>query len=369
MASLEEFARRRKMMQEQMARALSQPTTIAPGEAPAKAWQPLIGMLGGMIQDKRLAGQEKEAKAKYQKTLADALAPGVDTDTAARALIQNPDTADLGMKLFLSQRKAATDVPAGLQEFREFEKSDPNRQKQWLEFKRGPNIMNLGSEMAVRDPRGGISERYSVGLKPTEQLGYIGEREATKTVSEARAKQDMKAIASAKNIPPKLEQVVGKIDEALENVGFFTTGFPGAIGRKIPGTSAFDLDRTVDTLKANLGFDALQAMRDASPTGGALGQVAIQELAMLQAQVASLDTAQSEDQLKRNLEQIRTHYGNWRRIVEESAREASQRQGVQTQPTNAAPQQGGSPQAGTVEDGYIFMGGDPADPKSWKKQQ
>lgn len=30
--------------------------------------------------------------------------------------------------------------------------------------------------------------------------------------------------------------------------------------------------------------------------------------------------------------------------------------------------QAGGPQIGTVEDGYVFMGGDPASPTSWKKQ-
>ena len=45
----------------------------------------------------------------------------------------------------------------------------------------------------------------------------------------------------------------------------------------------------VNTIKANIGFDALQKMREASPTGGALGQVAVQELEMLHSTIASLD--------------------------------------------------------------------------------
>jgi hypothetical protein len=34
----------------------------------------------------------------------------------------------------------------------------------------------------------------------------------------------------------------------------------------------------------------------------------------------------------------------------------------------AAPSASGGPKVGTVENGYVFLGGDPAKPKSWKKK-
>jgi hypothetical protein len=42
-------------------------------------------------------------------------------------------------------------------------------------------------------------------------------------------------------------------------------------------------------MKANLAFDKLQAMRNASKTGGALGNVSNEELALLSSTVASLN--------------------------------------------------------------------------------
>jgi hypothetical protein len=53
-------------------------------------------------------------------------------------------------------------------------------------------------------------------------------------------------------------------------------------------------------------------MRDASPTGGALGQVAVKELDALQSSVSSLDLNQSSERIRNNLEQIKTHYARWR---------------------------------------------------------
>ena len=56
-------------------------------------------------------------------------------------------------------------------------------------------------------------------------------------------------------------------------------------------------------------------MRDASPTGGALGQVAVKELDALQASVSSLDLNQSSERIRNNLEQIKTHYSRWRQAA------------------------------------------------------
>lgn len=113
--------------------------------------------------------------------------------------------------------------------------------------------------------------------------------------------------------------VLGKVKEAIGQAGFTTTGTIGAIARNIPGTGGFNLNKTVDAIKANIGFAELQAMREASPTGGALGQVAVQELSMLQSVLGSLDTAQSQDQLLKSLYAIEKHYNGWKSAVQQAS--------------------------------------------------
>ena len=76
------------------------------------------------------------------------------------------------------------------------------------------------------------------------------------------------------------------------------------------------------TKQANLGFAELQAMRQASPTGGALGQVAVQELDMLQSTLASLNQSQSPEQLRSSLNEVKQHYQNWKSAVEGNAPQA-----------------------------------------------
>lgn len=123
-----------------------------------------------------------------------------------------------------------------------------------------------------------------------------------------REKQIQGSIASA-------ERVLGTVRGAMNRVGNTTAGFAGSTLAKIPGTAARDLASDVETIKANLGFDRLQQMRDESPTGGALGAIAVQELVALQSTVASLDTAQSPEQLRRNLKKIDEHYTNWLQTI------------------------------------------------------
>ena len=124
----------------------------------------------------------------------------------------------------------------------------------------------------------------------------------------------------------RADTVIGKVDEALGQTGFFSTGLTGDVRRspvgRLTGSGAYDLGKTVETIRANLGFKELQDMREASPTGGALGQVAVQELTFLQAALSNLDPGQSQDQLKKNLNQVKTHFENWKKIVQQAPKES-----------------------------------------------
>lgn len=112
--------------------------------------------------------------------------------------------------------------------------------------------------------------------------------------------------------------VVEDIDHALNLAGDWTTGLLGAGVRLIPGTPAADLAATLNTIESNVAFDALQEMRNNSPTGGALGAVTERELELLSSTLGSLKQSQSEAQFRRNLERLKVLYldvihgqGNW----------------------------------------------------------
>lgn len=101
------------------------------------------------------------------------------------------------------------------------------------------------------------------------------------------------------------------VEELEAAVSPFTVGM-GSLLSKIPGTAAADFKANVDTLKANIAFSELQQMRAASKTGGALGQVAVRELELLQSALGALDTSQSTESFLSNLAKIKTSISNFR---------------------------------------------------------
>lgn len=147
--------------------------------------------------------------------------------------------------------------------------------------------------------------------KPDGELEAIPGGPTDIKTGEAGAKTEQrKALVAA-----SAGNVLGTVRDALKLVGITTTG-PGSVIANVPGTDARDLRAKLETIKANLGFDRLQQMREASPTGGALGAVAVQELTALQSTVASLDQAQSPAELKKSLERIDKHYNKWLSTVQ-----------------------------------------------------
>lgn len=137
-----------------------------------------------------------------------------------------------------------------------------------------------------------------------------------KTTTDATAKADALAGSLAAR-GQRVELISSKFDEAIAQV---RGGLDGTAGRNapfavIPGTQAKNLDATLDTIKANIGFEELQRMRDNSPTGGALGQVTEREIAFLQAVLGSLDQGQSPDQLRANLVKAKADIiASWERV-------------------------------------------------------
>jgi len=103
-----------------------------------------------------------------------------------------------------------------------------------------------------------------------------------------------------------VNDALARADELL---GGWTTGYASYL-KGLPATDAKAVDSLFETVKANIGFDKLQAMREASPTGGALGQVSDRELKALQAVFGNLDQAQSEEMLRYNMRMLQHVYNN-----------------------------------------------------------
>jgi hypothetical protein len=92
--------------------------------------------------------------------------------------------------------------------------------------------------------------------------------------------------------------------------GWFATGFGSEATSSIGATPSADVRGLLNTVGAKAAFDRLQRMREESPTGGALGGIAVKELELLRDSVASLDPNQSDTQFQSQMDQIIASYSD-----------------------------------------------------------
>jgi len=131
----------------------------------------------------------------------------------------------------------------------------------------------------------------------------VEDREAKATAKEEQLDQQTQGKAK---LGLKRARDIAKFARRAESlISGISTGVPGVISQLIPQSDANKLLRTLESIKANIGFDELQAMREAAKTGGALGQVSDFENRMLQATRGSLELDQGPDQLRTNVVDIR----------------------------------------------------------------
>ncbi|WP_129136370.1 hypothetical protein [Luteimonas sp. YGD11-2] len=204
---------------------------------------------------------------------------------------------------------------------------------------------NGGSVGPVRVPTSAERAAAETAARQATELSFLPQRQAIETqgaierergvgqakIDVEREQQAPKRVASYRQALTAAGNVQESIDNALGMLGPMSTGFIGARSRGIEGSPAFNLASEIETVKANLGFDRLQQMRDNSPTGGALGQVAVQELIALQSTVANLDPNQSEAQIRANLNRVKEHYEGWTSAVRQALADEERRIGQRGQ--------------------------------------
>lgn len=128
---------------------------------------------------------------------------------------------------------------------------------------------------------------------------------------QAQVRMDQRQRAAIDSAFSRLQQsqmVLSAIGRARALAQGGETGAVGETMRHVPGTRAYDLHATLETIRSNIGFDALAEMRANSPTGGALGNVTERELALLQSIMDSLDQGQSTEQFNAALTRLEQQY-------------------------------------------------------------
>ena len=178
---------------------------------------------------------------------------------------------------------------------------------------------------------GNLAEDYRAILD--ENGIVIGAEPIPGSVAHQTQQADEKALAFKKqyeivNVSRQLENIdvvidmynnrisdkkIGPIEIGIDAI--FSAGAKAFALSGVPGTPRENMNEALAPIIANIGFDKLQAMREASPTGGALGQVSNIELAALQKSLASLSLNQTAESFYANVLKVQRHYQNMIKLM------------------------------------------------------
>lgn len=249
------------------------------------------------IEAKRqMAAQSRNVTADYldkmgQVDLAQLLRDGgIDASTAFTAAGSGKPTA-------LMKQAEAAGLTKGTPEYAQYILS-------------GGNIYSQETSLMANLPTAEKGKMYQFDRDENGKITNVRLVNISGSEADIKEQERQKKLQKAARMESRGQSVVSRsVKEALEiinnNKGLPVAGTYGKfLADYTPDAEARDLKRVLESLQANTAFNRLQEMREASQTGGALGNVSNVELNLLMSAYGSIHQDLTPDRLKKHLQDI-----------------------------------------------------------------
>ena len=240
---------------------------------------------------------EKNARNKSMEYLAGL--PGGE-EYVRIAEVAGPKAA---MQAYLESRKAPKDTStSAMRNYDEYQRilaeKGPEAAKQFLSTIKSGTTINtgdVGQGNFIYGSKAGLPAGYRLD-KRTGEASVIPGGPAEQEIAEQQIKSDRQqggGSITGQNVLQTAKRV-------RELIGPYSVGY-GSLLSSLPETDARELKREVDALGAIASSENLNAMREASPTGGALGNVSDKDIKLLKDKSGAIDTGSKPNQFRKQV--------------------------------------------------------------------
>lgn len=257
-----------------------------------------------VVEGDRMDAEDRQRRIDAEATQARAAQNTVGVrGMMADAMTEGEITPDARRTLGIMAFREGMDVPPQIAAM-DAEEADARKRSQALADREAEAMIDASVQPAgerFRTVGGSIFDTENETFRTPPQQGGGSSRGGTAPAASGGGRD-----ASTEYGIQTADRVIAAIDGVLPKINERTAGILGSATTRLGiNQEGIDVSSELDTVAGNIAFNALQQMRAASKTGGALGNVANQELNLLKGIEGSIRQDQSPANLRAQLTKVR----------------------------------------------------------------
>lgn len=325
--------------------------------------------VGNLAASARLASQSPEAMGRWLQTNAGEMARvGINPADVAQMYLQKPAgfgqfVDHLGMaalgpdKYFDLQANHAKLQQQGQYQQGQLALGQQRLQQQTAyqqgQLAQGQQQLNLTAQKNRAD---NANKQLELSLK----AGYSSARsQATQQAAVQKMQDYVDAHQSNVNSVSSMYDTVNQVKSIKPEVFDRVFGFGGTVNSMIPGTESADTWSKIEQMQGQARLVGVIGMKGTGPVSNAEGQAAARAFLAINQNMSPKAARAAIDNWQKVLQRQTAYLQKQQPMVDTYQRKID---AFNTGQNGAA-----APRAGQSEGGYTFLGGDPGDPNSWRK--